>query len=469
MARGSSWEEIRQRVLEKIVPGREEEDQVKGFCYKIEEELTERLRTAGYSASAEVHGSVARGTWIKGERDLDIFIALEDDHDRDDLPEVLEVVKNYVGEGWVEAYAEHPYISAELNGFRVEFVPCFKVDPKEGILSATDRTPLHTGFVNERLPVEKRIEVRLLKRFMKGLGVYGAEVRVRGFSGYLCELLVIALGSFEGVLEAATIWRLGEVVDPIGSADPKYLRKRFSEPLIVQDPVDPRRNVASAVSEENFWEFSAASEAFFREPKMVFFFPDEQKPNVAEVSRLIRSWALDLVFIEVRDGNVEVPDVLWGQLYRSERALAGALGEAGFEVVRSGVWSDETSRHVFIFEIMSALLPGLVRRKGPPVWMAEDGRRFLDAHLTSEGPVSGPWIEGDRWWALVKRRENDAVRVTVGLLENGGRGIGVSPGIADRIEEGYRVFLGSEVELILDRDLAGFLEGFLKGRPSWLE
>ena len=31
---------------------------------------------------------------------------------------------------------------------------------------------------------------------MQGIGVYGAEIKVGGFSGYLCELLVMKYGGF---------------------------------------------------------------------------------------------------------------------------------------------------------------------------------------------------------------------------------------------------------------------------------
>jgi tRNA adenylyltransferase (EC 2.7.7.25) len=47
---------------------------------------------------------------------------------------------------------------------------------------------------------EQKDEVRLLKKFMKGIGVYGAEIKVKGFSGYVAELLVYFYDSFRNVL-----------------------------------------------------------------------------------------------------------------------------------------------------------------------------------------------------------------------------------------------------------------------------
>jgi tRNA nucleotidyltransferase (CCA-adding enzyme) len=469
MAGGSSWEEIRCRVLDAVVPGRAEVEAVEAFARRVVDDLGVGLAEAGVRGVAEVHGSVARGTWIAGDRDFDVFIVLEEGYGRRDLPAVLDVVKGFLGEGWVEAYAEHPYLIADVDGFRVDFVPCFRVDPREGLVSATDRTPLHTGFVLDHLPVAGRDEVRLLKRFMKGVGVYGAEVRVGGFSGYLCELLVIALGSFEGVLEAASGWRRGEVVDPVGGSDHDGLRKRFGEPLIVADPVDPGRNVASAVSETRFWGFSAAARAFLGGPRWEFFYPVEGDVDVGGLLERVRGHGFDLVFLVVGDGDAEVPDVLWGQLYKSERALVAALGEAGFGVVRSRVWSDEASKHVFVFELESATLPASVRRMGPPVRMVEGVRRFLEAHAGSDETVSGPWVEGDRWWVVTLRDAREAGAVLGSFLVDGGRGVGVSRGIAERVSKGFRVLLGGEVEEALTPGFAAFLDGFLRGRPGWLE
>ena len=469
MAGGSSWGEIRGRVLHAVVPERAEEEAVESFARRVVEELSGRLAEAGVRGVVEVHGSVARGTWLAGERDFDVFIVLGEGYGRGDLPGVLDVVKGYLGDEWVEAYAEHPYLIADVDGFRVEFVPCFRVDPREGLVSATDRTPLHTGFVVDRLSVEGRDEVRLLKRFMKGVGVYGAEVKVGGFSGYLCELLVISLGSFEGVLEAAAGWRGGDVVDPVGGADPDYLRKRFGTSLVVPDPVDPGRNVASAVSGTRFWEFSAAARAFLEGPRWEFFYPEEREVNVGELLERVRGHGFDLVFLVVGDGEPEVPDVLWGQLYKSERALVAALGEAGFGVVRSGVWSDEASSHVFVFELESATLPAFVRRMGPPVRMVEGCRRFLDAHAGSEETVAGPWVEGDRWWVVTERGVREAGAALGAFLVDGGRGVGVSRGIAERVSRGFRVLRGGEVGEVVTTGFAVFLDGFLRGRPGWLE
>ncbi len=465
----ASWTRLRGEVLQTLVPGEAEEGALGELRGRLERELTRRLEEAGLRALAEVHGSAARGTWIAGDRDIDLFIVLDGSYGRDILPGVLDVVKGYVGEGWVEAYAEHPYIKAVVDGYDVDFVPCFRVDPGRGLTSATDRTPLHTAYVLEHLEEGARDEVRLLKRFMKGVGVYGADLKVGGFSGYLCELLVIRFGSFEGVLGGASDWGHGEVYMLEGAPDVGALRKRFTEPLVVVDPVDAKRNVASAVSETSFWTFVAASRDFLRQPTMRFFYPPEVSVDAGGLLEEIGGRGSDLLFVVVEDDDVEVPDVLWGQLNRTERAVISFLEKAGFDVFRSAFWSDESTRHVLVIELASTMIPGVMGRRGPPVALAEDGERFVNAHLGAEDTVSGPWIAGDHWWVAKRRPEPDARRLLIAVLGEGGPGVGVSKGLKEKMRHGGRVLLNEDVEDFLERGFEVFLAWFLRGRPGWLD
>jgi len=94
----------------------------------------------------------------------------------------------------------------------VDIVPCY--DAKSGEWqSATDRTPYHTNYIRARLDKQLRGDVRLLKKFMQGIGVYGAEIKVGGFSGYLCELLIMKYGSFEATLHAFAKYNKRVVID----------------------------------------------------------------------------------------------------------------------------------------------------------------------------------------------------------------------------------------------------------------
>ena len=83
--------------------------------------------------------------------------------------------------------------------------------------------------------------MRLLKKFLKSVGVYGAEIATSGFSGYVTEILILKYGSFESVLQEISniSGREGEKnVISIDKTDVDII-KTFQSQLIIVDPVRP--------------------------------------------------------------------------------------------------------------------------------------------------------------------------------------------------------------------------------------
>jgi tRNA nucleotidyltransferase (CCA-adding enzyme) len=450
-------------ILSEIKPTKEEQEELAAFVSKLRSGLVKALAEAGIISEVEIHGSVARDTWLRGQRDIDAFIILKPEAVRSDLLRVNEVVKGYVGPGWVEAYAEHPYVKKMVDGFEVEFIPCFKVEEGKRIASAADRTPLHTEYILDHLTKSQRDEVRLLKMFTKGIGVYGAEIKVGGFSGYLCELLIIAYGSFEGLIWAAQDWREHEVIQLKKVVKPG----KFNEPIIVIDPVDSNRNVASAVTETVLWTFVAAARAFVEKPGRKFFVPVlRDVPD--DLPKQLAERGVDVLFVHIPDCDPPVPDTLWGQLYKTEKALGRVLGERGFKVLRSASWSDEEKRHIFVYEIESLVLPPVVKKMGPPVSLLKDSQNFLNTYIDSPEVVSGPGVEGRRWWVEVKRK-NAVSRIDLKeTLLSDCEEWGVPKRFAAILRKHGSVMINDEIGALLTRRFTLFLEDFLRGRPDWL-
>ena len=156
-------------------------------------------------------------------------------------------------------------------------MPCYDAKPGEW-QSATDRTPYHTDYIKAHLSKELRGEVRLLKKYLQGIGVYGAEIKVGGFSGYLCELLILTYGSFEATVQAFAEYSKRVVIDLEGyfAGRENELALLFPEPLVIVDPVDKARNVASAVQPQKLYSFIGAARAFLKTPTEKFFYPPKQ-------------------------------------------------------------------------------------------------------------------------------------------------------------------------------------------------
>lgn len=434
--------------------------------------LQRELKKAGITAEAHVEGSVAKDTWLADEKDVDLFVLVPRGLGREAFVKVLDVAKKVAGKRFLEAYAEHPYVEAEVGGFTVDFVPCFKVESAGQAESSVDRTPFHTEYVNKRLSEEAKKEVRLLKRFMRGIGTYGAEIKVGGFSGYLCEVLVMHYGSFLKLLEAASDWGETTIIDlenHYGGQEAE-IRKAFPEPLVVVDPVDEGRNVASAVKTERLYEFVAASRQFLKAPSFGFFYPEPVEPLAfVEFCQTLESRGTTLVLLKTVAVEA-VPDVLWGQLYRSQKALAKMVSGSGFSVVRDAVWSDEKAVDVFVFELASRYLPASERHAGPPVTKKEDCEKFLAKYAESAEVLSGPRVEGCRWVVDRKRRYTDVVELFREKLANGGKDLGLASQVSEAFSSSFEVLVDSEAKSFYrhNRGFRVFLTEFLAGKPSWL-
>ncbi len=423
----------------------------------------------GIKVSVEEVGSVGKDTWIRGEADLDAFIIFPETSTSAEIEKFgLKLGRYAAGRKYIMAYAEHPYVRARVKGLDVDIVPCVGVKDPSHIVTAVDRTPFHKQFVIEHLNRKLREGVRLLKRFMHIQGIYGAEIRVRGFSGYLAELLVINYGGFTETLKAATDWNEGLTID-IKNSYSKLddVRAVFpDDPLIVVDPVDRRRNVAAAVTPEKMAIFVSSAREFIDTPSALYFKHVPRKPDPAALSRYVKSQMIPLIGMRVGCPRL-VPDILWGQLHKSLSGLVTLFARYGFEVVYSNVWSDGEENAVFLFELKSLNLSKSFLHKGPTVYMKDEATRFLNKHADSKKIVAGPWIEENRWLVLMKRETTSAEVLLRNNLNEARIGAAIEKQIArrKRIETGEGVIrLAAQ-----NRDFLIFAEQFLKRRPLWLE
>lgn len=466
--------EVCNQVTLRVTPSSDERERVYSLVNRLVKAAEVRCRSVTLDARVEVFGSVAKDTWLSGEADIDLFLLVTPETPRDAMVvKALQVGRAVIEEfhgHWTERYAEHPYVEGWVEGTRVNFVPCYEVK-NGGWLTAVDRTPLHTQYVKGKLSDEAKREVRLLKRFMKGVEVYGADIKVSGFSGYLCELLVIRYSLLLEALKAAARWKPGTtlLIEPIEGIGLEEAKTAFPEPLIVVDPVDARRNVASAVSLQRMSEFIAASKAFLKRPTITFFYPPA--PEVPDTRQLVEDLSArgtDLLVLGF--GRVDaVPDVLWGQMYRTMKALVTLLEEHDFNVLRASAWSDEKNSNAFTFELEQAHLPVAKTQTGPPV-TAREVQDFMRKHLHSSRTISGPWIRDDRWAVVTRRKETDATSLLEKISREAAE-IGVRDKIAEALKRGHRFYVGTEVAEFSKANpaYAAFLASFLAGAPIWLE
>jgi len=459
-------------VSRRVTPHPEERTKIAKIADSVRLKVSEAASKAGLEADVRLDGSVAKDTWLSHEADVDIFMRVPSSLAREDLETRCLAVARDAVTNYVERYAEHPYIETVVEGVKVNIVPCFNVERGKW-KSATDRTPFHTEYMKRRLDDALRREVRLTKRFSKGVGVYGAEMKVRGFSGMLCETLTLHYRSFQGLLRDAASWKRGQLVDveEFYKDLEKDIPDLFPESLVVVDPVDKGRNVAAAVADEKMWLFVAASRRFLEEPELTFFYPRQIRPlSTKQLAGRLAKRGSDLIFL--RFGHVDaVVDVLWSQLYKTENSLRNLLKANGFQVVRTASWSDEDKVNLIVLEVDRRTLPPIRTHFGPPVSRESESASFLEKHTASSETVSGPRVEGDRWVVQKKRKHTDAPLLIKESLRQGGKNVGVASRIMPALENGFRILVNSEIASVSKRSrgLGLFLTEYLTGRPKWLE
>ncbi|WP_248515844.1 CCA tRNA nucleotidyltransferase [Salinarchaeum laminariae] len=418
---------------------------------------TERLRARAVAAIEELPveadvvlvGSTARSTWLPGERDVDIFLQFPADLDRDALEEHgLAVGHAVLGDGH-EEYAEHPYVTGavdegDLEDVDVDVVPCYDLDAATDIRSAVDRTPFHTEYVRRQLDDDLATEVRLAKAFATGIGIYGSDLRTRGLSGYLTELLALEYGGFREFLEAAADWHPPVQLDPN-----EHGTATFEDPLVMIDPTDPERNVAAVCSAANVARLQHHARLFLERPDVEAF--ETQTPTTSEEAAIDS----DALRSQVeRRGTTPIairftaPDLVEDDLYPQLRAslggIVGLLERLGFDVLRSTTAVADGDA-ILLVELEVVERPAIERHEGPPVHVREHAEAFYETYATDDS-VYGPFVDGDRY---VVERPRDVTHA-VELLDSdaifdGHHGAGVER----RLESGYDLLTGPELTELL--------------------
>ena len=392
-------------------------------------------------------GSTARGTWLPGDRDVDLFVRFPTALDRDELEQFgLRVGHTVLPEG-VEEFAEHPYVRGEHDGFDVDLVPCFDVPNATAARTAVDRTPFHTAYLEARLDDDLAADVRVFKRFLTAVGAYGSDLRTRGFSGYLAELLVAEHDGVVPLLRAAADW-----TPPVRFDPEDHGQETFDDPLVVIDPTDPERNVAAVCAAENVARLQHHARRLLADPDPDRFRP-RPTPSVtpATVRDHLRQRETAPVAVVFDAPNV-VDDQLYPQLRRSLNGVERELDGRGFDAVRTSTFaadhadSDGRRGAVLLFELADTEIPAVERHEGPPVHVGAHAAGFYEKY--ADGDAYGPFLDGDRYVVERDREYHDAVRF---LRETGFEEVALGTQVETALADGYSVVAGDDVAALAER------------------
>jgi tRNA nucleotidyltransferase (CCA-adding enzyme) len=386
---------------------------------KVVSKVKEAARPHPEVAGVFLGGSFAKDTWLPGDVDIDVFVKIATSVDEKTFEEVGLAVGREALRGYKpgKKYAQHPYTEAVVDGFRVNVVPSYDVDRGQW-RSAADRSMHHVDFVRENLDDEARVQVRLLKRFMKGVGVYGAEIEKEGFSGYAAEVLVHEHKNFEAVIRS------------LAALAPKSTEAYFT----LFDPIDDSRDLGKAMSRETVARMVLASRAFLEKPSIEFF----KKARRTARPRLQRR-----VYVVAFEHEELSEDTLWGELKRSARQLAKHVREEGFALARVEAASDKRRSSAIILLPIADTLSDIEERVGPAVELREGAERFVAKNRRKAELI---WVgEDGRLRLLEERRFTSLARFLDEVLKSRVEKVGFSKEVAKALKRNGRVLQGARL------------------------
>lgn len=449
-------DKILKNVLKRITPSPAEEREITSLIGIVTEATKKQIGKLSYTLA----GSFTRGTWMKDKKEFDMFILFPEYVKRATLEKKgLELGKKIVSSlkgTWKIAYAEHPYTRAFIQGFAVDIVPCYKVSDPSHIKSAVDRTPFHNQYLAKTFLPGLAGEARLLKQFLKANELYGSDMKTQGWSGYLCELLILHYKSFKNLVKEAAEWEPGEFIDLKGHHP---IKPPFpGQPLIVIDPVDPKRNVAAVISPKNYVKFVDLCKGFLKNPREGHFLKTKGKPDTKKLRHLMQSRGTLFLGIEFRKPDI-LDDILYPQMRKTVNRLRALLSEGEFVVLGSEVGC-YGKNCILLLEMEVWTLPFVRKMVGPPVFVKKHSKEFLEKYRNER-----LWVEGENWIVEVRRRYPLAEDLLKRELKQSAaklREMGVASYIAQSLSKGFVILKGADLIQKKSTEFYSFLQDYLK-------
>ncbi|MHA1291867.1 MAG: hypothetical protein ACTSQJ_04265 [Promethearchaeota archaeon] len=422
--------QIFEDVLEDIIPSKEELALIENIVEKLKIILKKSAKELNIEyTKIEPQGSTGiKQTQLKNDFDIDLFIGLNYDLYR---PKYNGLSKNkikkvskedflYLCNNWIIKsltqkefqnhrllYAEHPYVTvnyiSEKGKVKIDIVLYFDLPlefiEKKGPITAVDRSPWHGRFVKNNLTDQQKNDVRLLKQFFKACYCYGDKSPVGkvGFIGYSAELLIYHFG---------TIKELFKNFEKLPLKPLDYYNRSLNELrkiihfkndfLLIIDPIDKNRNVASAISERAYKYCNKKIKEFLESPNKDFF-------TIKPIPEIFPSNLNNFFIIELKNKNEGVHyTISRDKLYslgdsivihgEKEFSREEKFGKILFEVY----FENESNEYNLALYCENPIISKTYIRKGPSINEIKHATRFKQKHPNCFEKKGVLWVETKR-------------------------------------------------------------------------
>ncbi len=347
-------------ILQKITPTEKEKREVKALV----KEITKSIHIP--HTKITLGGSSAKGTWLKNNHDIDIYIKFnEKKYEGIDIAEVLK--DNVQG---AVLHGSRDYLQIKKGQYTIEIIPIIDIKKVEHAKNITDISPFHAKWVNKHKKYKP--DIMLAKAFAKANGFYGAESFIKGFSGYAMEVLTIHYKGFKNVLKNVSQWKSLTIIDTEKHHKKKVQlnQAKMLSPIIVVDPVQATRNVTAVVSQEKYDLFKKKAKEYLKHPKKEMF--TKKEFSVEEIKK-----KKNTIIVEARPLEGK-RDVVGAKLLQTFEYIQEELKRYDFKIKQAD-WHWKEGEQAYLYYIFKEQkLSPLVKHDGPPLTQKERVKHFQE-------------------------------------------------------------------------------------------
>ncbi len=361
------------QIIKKIKPTKREVRTLESNLKFVLDRLNKNLK----DAQAVVGGSIAKGTWLKSDHDVDIFVKFDHIKFKDaDISKLLENKLKLTFPKYRAIGGSRTYYEITRNQYKFELIPILDIKDYTQAKNVTDISLLHVKYIKSKITSSLKDEVRLAKYYMKVNNLYGAESYINGFSGYVLELLILHYKTFNNLIKHASNWHYKQFVDienHYKSEEEILMTLSYSKtfsPLIIIDPVHPTRNVAAAINFDRYSKFIFLAQNFNKDQFK------ESKFNLKDLKKDAKNMNADLFVINLKTKTENV-DITGTQLTKLLNKIAVSIRTHGFTLLKYGYDWNKKDKALFYFILQKEILPNTRKHFGPPIFEKAHCKQFI--------------------------------------------------------------------------------------------
>ena len=445
----TSINSIFQEVLEDITPTQQELTLISDIVTKLKTLLDEKAHQLNIKYTRiEPQGSTGiKQTQLRNDFDIDLFVGLNyelykpnyDGLSKNKLKKESKKDFRSLCNNWIIKsltlkefqnprllYAEHPYVTVDYhvknNIIKIDIVLFFDLDleyiKNNGPITAVDRSPWHGRFVKDNLSQKQKNDVRVLKQFFKANHCYGDKSAVGkvGFIGYSAELLIHHFKDLQNLFSNFAMLKSNPIdFENRPTNELKKIQHFQNDYIIVTDPVDKNRNVASAISEKAYKYCNQRIKEFLEYPEKKYF-SIERIPEI-NITTIDSSLAEKIFIVEVQNENAEIHYTInRDKLYslgdniktygEKEFSHPERFGKIEFEVY----FEQELEEFNLAIFCEKPEIDKSYERRGPPVKNRNHSEKFIEKNPHYFEKDGFLWVNTIREYSSFKDFLRDTIR-----------------------------------------------------------